>query len=46
MTNHADPIVRHLRALAQSAPDPKPVAQIYEIILPSVRDAGPSTSSG
>jgi FdhE protein len=35
----ADPLVSALRTLAQSSPDLKPAAQLYEIILPLLRDA-------
>ncbi len=34
-----DPLVTALRVLAQSSPDLKPAAQLYEIILPLLRDA-------
>ena len=34
-----DPIISALRNLAQSSPQLKPAAQIYEIILPILRDA-------
>lgn len=34
-----DPIVQRLRALAQSSPDLKQAAHVYEIILPLIRDA-------
>lgn len=36
---HADPLITSLRSLAQSSPDLKPAAQLYEIILPLLRDA-------
>ncbi len=34
-----DPLVTALRTLAQSSPDLKPAAQLYQIILPLLRDA-------
>jgi formate dehydrogenase formation protein len=34
----ADPLITQLRALAQSSPDFKPAAQLYEIILPIISD--------
>jgi len=37
--NTVDPVVQHLRALAQDLPHLKDVAQLYEIILPIIRDA-------
>lgn len=35
----ADPLITSLRSLAQSSPDLKPAVQLYEIILPLLRDA-------
>jgi FdhE protein len=39
MINEADPIVQRLRALVQQLPDLKEAAQLYEIILPVLRNA-------
>jgi FdhE protein len=36
-----DPIVRRLRALVKDSPDLRDAAQVYEIILPILRDADP-----
>lgn len=38
-TQSSDPLINQLRTLAQSSPELKPAAQIYEIILPILRDA-------
>lgn len=39
VTNHADPLVRRLRALANDAPDLAEAARLFEAILPLLRDA-------
>jgi FdhE protein len=38
--NAADPLIGHLRALVQRSPDLKEAAELYEIVLPLLRDAG------
>jgi len=38
-TNTADPIIQRLRALTKESPDLKDIAQLYEAILPLLRDA-------
>jgi len=38
-TETADPIIQRLRAVAQESPDLKNAAQVYEAILPLLRDA-------
>src|SRR5512141_925687 len=39
VTDTADPIIQHLRSLAKEFPELKDAAQVYEAVLPLLRDA-------